>query len=100
MVVVVLYKWDHDRDGDEIDEAYAMLNARKLDMRNWTKDQFLTMCIFTGCDYLPSLKGVAITKAYNLVNKYKTYKRVLRQLRFEAKVAIPSFTRSSLKKRC
>ena len=70
----VLYKWDHDSGmGDEIDEAYAMLNARKLDMRNWTKDQFLTMCIFTGCDYLPSLKGVAITKAYNLVNKYKTY---------------------------
>ena len=88
----VLYKWDRDTGmGDEIDETYAMLNARKLDMRNWTKDQFLTMCIFAGCDYLPSLKGVAITKAYNLVNKYKTYKRVLRQLRFEAKVAIPSF---------
>ena len=87
----VLYKWDHDSGmGDEIDETHAMLNARKLDMRNWTKDQFLTMCIFAGCDYLPSLKGIAITKAYNLVNKYKTYKRVLRQLRFEAKIAIPS----------
>ena len=67
----VLYKWDRDSGiGDEIDEHYAMLNAKKLDMRHWTKDQFLTMCIFAGCDYLPSLKGVAITKAYHLVNKY------------------------------
>ena len=86
----VLYKWDRDSGiGDEIDEHYAMLNAKKLDMRHWTKDQFLTMCIFAGCDYLPSLKGVAITKAYHLVNKYKTYTRVLRQLRFEAKTIIP-----------
>ena len=86
----VLYKWDKDSGyGDEIVLRRAMSKAIKLKMHNWTADQFLVMCIFAGCDYLPSLKGVAITKAYKLVNKYKTPNRILRQLRFEAKTRIP-----------
>ena len=87
----VMYKWDKDSGmGDEIDLRHAMLNSRKLNMQNWTRDQFLVMCIFAGCDYLSSLKGVAITKAYHLVNKYKTPRRILRQIRFEAKSIIPA----------
>ena len=29
-------------------------------MRTWNEDQFLQMCILSGCDYLPSIPGLGL----------------------------------------
>ncbi|KAI7995405.1 Exonuclease 1 [Camellia lanceoleosa] len=43
---------------------------------------FLTgMCVLAGCDFLPSVPGIGITKAYSLVSKYRNLDRVRRDLR-------------------
>ena len=34
-----------------------------------TKDQFLSMCVVAGCDYLKNIKGIGIHKAKQLVKK-------------------------------
>lgn len=34
-----------------------------------TKDQFLSMCVVAGCDYLKNIKGIGIYKAKQLVKK-------------------------------
>ena len=34
-----------------------------------TKDQFLSMCVVAGCDYLKNSKGIGIYKAKQLVKK-------------------------------
>lgn len=50
---------------------------------------FLTLCILAGCDYLDSLKGIGFKKAYQLVDKYKTYKGVIHSIRREGKIIVP-----------
>lgn len=37
---------------------------------------FSGMCILAGCDFLPSVPGIGIVKAYNLVAKYRNLDRV------------------------
>lgn len=38
---------------------------------------FLTgMCVLAGCDFLPSIPGIGIRKAYALVSKYRNLDRV------------------------
>ena len=38
-----------------------------LDGLKLTPDQFLRMCILAGCDYLESVKGVGINRAFALI---------------------------------
>lgn len=34
------------------------------------------MCVLAGCDFLPSVPGIGIAKAYALVSKYRSLERV------------------------
>lgn len=34
------------------------------------------MCVLAGCDFLPSVPGIGIAKAYALVSKYRNLERV------------------------
>lgn len=34
------------------------------------------MCVLAGCDFLPSVPGIGIAKAYGLVSKYRNLERV------------------------
>lgn len=34
------------------------------------------MCVLAGCDFLPSIPGIGISKAYSLVSKYRNLDRV------------------------
>jgi len=51
---------------------------------------FVEMCIFSGCDYLPSIPGLGIKRSHALISKQKCYKKALRCLRFEGKYKIPA----------
>ena len=49
-------------------------------------DDFLNMCILSGCDYLDSLPGMGIVTANKHVRKYRDMTRLFRGLKFEGKV--------------
>lgn len=40
-----------------------------LDFRGFSTEMLLHMCVLSGCDYLPSVKGVGIKNAYDMVGQ-------------------------------
>ena len=66
----VFFKMDNDGMGQEIRYADVTAN-RDLSFAGFTPDQFLEMCVMSGCDYLPSLPGVGIKKAHALMRRFK-----------------------------
>jgi exonuclease 1 len=61
--------------------------------KDFTEDMFLIMCIFSGCDYLHSLKGVGLKRAIQLVDnggKDDTFLEAMTILRSDKKIDIPS----------
>lgn len=59
-VELILFKMDNNGNGYEID--LNKLNKIKT-FKDYTREMFLTACIFSGCDYLDSIKGIGFKKA-------------------------------------
>ncbi len=73
--IQVLFKLDKDGNGKEI--ALENLAATSsLKFSNFTHDMFRWTCMLAGCDYLPSVSGLGIKKAHNLVSKLRNVERV------------------------
>lgn len=67
-----------DKFGQGVEFRYSMLQQNKeLNFTGFTKQMLLEMCIFSGCDYLPSLPGMGLKKAHALVKKFKSYDKVI-----------------------
>uniref|UniRef100_A0AC35FQE8 Flap endonuclease 1 n=1 Tax=Panagrolaimus sp. PS1159 TaxID=55785 RepID=A0AC35FQE8_9BILA len=47
---------------------------------DFTMEQFIDMCIMLGCDYCPSIKGVGLKKAFELINTHKSIEAILENL--------------------
>ncbi|TYZ64104.1 hypothetical protein PybrP1_009131 [[Pythium] brassicae (nom. inval.)] len=86
----VLFKLDKDGVGlaQEIKECNLKKNTG-LQFHMFTHTMFLEMCIFSGCDYLPSLPGFGLKKAYVALKQHGSFAKVIRSLRLEGKVRIP-----------
>ena len=62
----VFFKMDRNGQGTLIN----MKNLKKVQgLENFDHDLFLTTCIFSGCDYLKSIKGIGFKKATKFVNQ-------------------------------
>ncbi|KAJ6235216.1 exonuclease 1 [Anaeramoeba flamelloides] len=59
------------------------------DFRDWDYYKFVQMCILSGCDYLDSIKGIGLKKAYTLLTKYETIEKVFQMLRYDPKLNVP-----------
>ena len=47
---------------------------------------FLNMCIFSGCDYLDSIKGIGFKKAYKLICEHgEDISAIIRKMRREGR---------------
>ncbi|XP_003800124.1 exonuclease 1 [Otolemur garnettii] len=57
----VILKMDQFGNGLEIDQARLGMCKQLGDM--FTEEKFRYMCILSGCDYLPSLRGIGLAKA-------------------------------------
>jgi flap endonuclease-1 len=44
---------------------------------NMTYDQFIDLCIMLGCDYCPTIEGVGMIKAYELIKKYGSLENIV-----------------------
>ena len=75
----VLFKLDKGV-GEEIDMS-RLSRCTKLNFCDWTHDMFTYLCVLSGCDYLPSLRGVGIVRAYQAVSRGRTPAGIFAALR-------------------
>lgn len=80
----VLFKMDREGDAQSVSLSDVMtLRNDEFDMRGRTEDTMLLACVLSGCDYLPSLSGLGLKKAYGIAASVKgDYARALRALRY------------------
>ncbi|KAF5192342.1 Exonuclease [Thalictrum thalictroides] len=87
-----------DKYGQGVQFQYSMLHQNKeLSFTGFTKRMLLEMCILSGCDYLQSLPGMGLRKAHALIQKFKSYDKVIKHLRYNT-VAVPPLYEESFKK--
>ncbi|RQM09304.1 hypothetical protein DD237_003682 [Peronospora effusa] len=86
---VVLFKMDRDNVAQEIQMANLKKN-KGMSFHMFTEKMFLEMCILSGCDYLPSIPGFGLKKAYAAMKLHGSFKKIVRALRLEGKVRVPA----------
>lgn len=74
-----LYKMDKYGYGEEI-KLKDLEKNKDLSFKQFTQDMVIRMCILSGCDYLNSLNGIGIIKAYKIVKDFKTSESILNHL--------------------
>ncbi|KAI3454840.1 hypothetical protein Pfo_011503 [Paulownia fortunei] len=86
----VVFKMDRYGNGEEIvmDKVLNIV-GRVPSFINFDRQLFTGMCVLAGCDFLPSVPGVGIAKAYNFVAKYRNIDRVISVLKFERGKQVP-----------
>lgn len=79
-----IFKMDRYGNGEEIvlDKVFDAA-ARKPSFQCFDKELFMGMCVLAGCDFLPSVPGIGISKAHSYVSKYRNLDRVLSVLKLE-----------------
>eukprot|EP00122_Pirum_gemmata_P010249 Pgem_evm1s9469 len=70
-------------------DRVTSIDDKGIRFSGWTIDKIRTMCILAGCDYLPSLYGMGIRKAYDFVAKYSDISLIIRALRISQKWNVP-----------
>lgn len=75
----VLFKMDRDGWAEEI-KLERLQEATEIDLSRFSQSKFRHMCMLSGCDYLPSIKGMGLKTAYKYVAKYPDAERVTYEL--------------------
>jgi len=78
----VLFKLAPDGSCCEI-LANRLGRCRELNLAGWDAAQVLHLCVLAGCDYAPSVPGVGIKTAAQLVRRFRTAAAAVRHLRFQ-----------------
>lgn len=63
--------------------------CKNISLAGWTDAEFRTMGILSGCDYLPSIKGIGVKKAHGYVRSHKTVERIVRAIKLDGKMSVP-----------
>ncbi|KAF7123064.1 hypothetical protein RHSIM_Rhsim12G0139800 [Rhododendron simsii] len=95
----IVFKMDRYGNGEEIVLHKVFESATCVpSFRHFDKELFIGMCVLAGCDFLPSVPGIGIAKAYSLVSKYRDLDRVLSMLKFEKGRQMPEDYPESFRK--
>eukprot|EP00644_Phytophthora_capsici_P001019 jgi/Phyca11/121304/e_gw1.43.476.1 len=86
---MVLFKMDRDNVAQEI-QTVNLKKTKGMSFHMFTEQMFLEMCIFSGCDYLPSIPGFGLKKAYTAMKQHGSFTKIIRALRLEGKVRVPN----------
>ncbi|KAI5121955.1 hypothetical protein M0805_002026 [Coniferiporia weirii] len=65
------------------------LASESVSLVGWSDSQFRWMAMLSGCDYLPSISGIGLKTAYQLLKKYNSVDRVVKMVRLEGKKTVP-----------
>ncbi|XP_021909370.1 exonuclease 1 isoform X2 [Carica papaya] len=80
----IVFKMDRYGNGEEIGLDNVLKSAaHNPSFQKFDKELLTGMCVLAGCDFLPSVPGIGIVKAYSLVAKYRNLDRVLSVLKLE-----------------
>jgi exonuclease-1 len=84
----VFFKLDNEGYGYEINMK-DIGKLKEMNFAGFSKDMFLKMCILNGCDYLPSIKGIGLKKAYGLIKQSSDIEQIIKELRATGKYEVP-----------
>jgi exonuclease-1 len=65
-------------------------DSTSITLHGWNDTQFRAMAILSGCDYLPSIPGIGLKTANNLLRKWKSAEAVVRAIMLEGKKNVPN----------
>ncbi|KAL6642445.1 hypothetical protein ACP70R_020626 [Stipagrostis hirtigluma subsp. patula] len=86
----IIFKMDRFGNGEEfIMERTLNTDKDGLSFRNFDQKLFTGMCVFAGCDFLPSVSGIGTKRAYSLISKYKNISRVISTLKLDKRYSVP-----------
>lgn len=72
--------------------------CRDISLVGWSDAEFRCMAILSGCDYLPNISGMGLKTAYQLVRKYKSIDRIVRDLAFSKRFQLPARYQESFRR--
>jgi hypothetical protein len=61
-----------------------------LNFAGWDRELFLGLCVLSGCDFLPNVRGIGIKKAHALVARHRSIKATLAVMHGDRKIAMPT----------
>lgn len=93
----LLTKLDQYGDCVEINRK-DFTSCRDICLVGWSDAEFRCMAILSGCDYLPSISGMGLKTAYQLVRKYKSIDRIVRDLAFSKRFQLPARYQESFRR--
>ena len=77
----VLFKMGKDGWGEEIC-CERLPENKPLSFVGFSHQMLLEMCVLSGCDFLPSLKGIGVKKAHTLMKRFRHFVRAVKHLRY------------------
>lgn len=93
----LLTKLDQYGDCVEINRK-DFTSCRDISLVGWSDAEFRCMAILSGCDYLPNISGMGLRTAYQLVRKYKSIDRIVRDLAFSKRFQLPARYQESFRR--
>ncbi|KAJ0247861.1 Uncharacterized protein HA466_0162610 [Hirschfeldia incana] len=93
----VIFKMDRYGKGEELilDNVFQAVD-QKPSFQNFDQELFTAMCVLAGCDFLPSVPGVGISRAHAFISKYQSVERVLSVLKTKKGKLFPDDYSNSL----
>ncbi|KAH0864110.1 hypothetical protein HID58_081321 [Brassica napus] len=93
----VIFKMDRYGKGEELilDNVFQAAD-QKPSFQNFDQELFTAMCVLAGCDFLPSVPGVGISRAHGFISKYQSVERVLSVLKTKKGKLVPEDYSSTL----
>ncbi|WAR52720.1 hypothetical protein PtB15_2B145 [Puccinia triticina] len=84
----VLFKLDPSGNCIHISrDEFKQLEDKRMAL--WSDQQFRQMAMLSGCDYLASIPGLGIKKAYDLIRRHQTAERAIKATRLDGKLPVP-----------
>ncbi|KAI5660255.1 hypothetical protein M9H77_29048 [Catharanthus roseus] len=94
----IIFKMDQYGNGQEVIlDKFFSSTTHVPSFLSFDRMLFTGMCVLAGCDFLPSVPGIGISKAYGLVSKYRNLDRVLSILKIEKRSQVPENYSKSFK---
>ncbi|RAK78668.1 putative exonuclease [Aspergillus fijiensis CBS 313.89] len=80
-----------DQHGDCIEINRADFGAcRDVSLIGWSDDDFRSMCILAGCDYLANIPRMGLKTAHQSIRRYKNVDKAVRMLQFDGQYHVPA----------